>query len=578
LNAPTPSESSVSTEIRPVLNPITPARRKLSSRARWLLGLSVPLLVASCMGVRALQPLGERTLAAHSALQLDLTRPDALIESAHLARLPRDLLKVPVLRDTLTEEFVFYYEGNADRLGITGALRRIAFEHDLNLRDDLINALLDQPAEVALWRTEDGKLTHALLSIQRGKLAKLLQPLAEMAAPDTQLSKVGELHVDGSAVPVLRLRYLPGRAILLMAYADRLLVLSSAEMLQETAQADSPLGAPEVAELEKLLADGSEFPAHFGLGKRRVEQRITLNSQVLALGYGQFIPQIAGLRVELKRGNWSAHLALNPGAAAPLAFGRLWQSMPMGASACAAAPLSADASAPLFARLSAADLLRSDLGAQLDQPLALCWYGSSRLHTPLLVTHLRDADGAADGALAQSFERMVGAYEEKAQGGRFAVLRRQVGDATVWTRVVGSSYGMYAADSFNEPEALTNSHYFRVSLARRGDTLLFSLDDQLVTQALATLDSRFPSLKEQLPQSGEVPIYLAADSLATLLEKESLASLPADVEALFRNAAESHLLPKLRALGQHKRYALALPTKPQVDQEWTWVPLQWSEL
>ena len=54
----------------------------------------------------------------------DLKRPDALIESASLSRLPKAVLEVPLLRDVLTEDFVFYYESNADRLGLTGTLRR----------------------------------------------------------------------------------------------------------------------------------------------------------------------------------------------------------------------------------------------------------------------------------------------------------------------------------------------------------------------------------------------------------------------------------------------------------------------
>ena len=74
-----------------------------------------------------------RQLAESSELQLDLQHPQVLIESESLSRLPKDLLAVPLLRDTLTEDLVFYYEANPDRLGITGSLRRIIYEHDLQL-------------------------------------------------------------------------------------------------------------------------------------------------------------------------------------------------------------------------------------------------------------------------------------------------------------------------------------------------------------------------------------------------------------------------------------------------------------
>ena len=132
------------------------------------------------------QPPPER-----SALQLDLSRPDALIESTSLAQLPRDLLKVPMLQDVLSEDFVFYYQVNADRLGLLGSLRRIVYEHDLELRDSLIQELLDQPAQIALWRGRDGKLAHALLRLKRGALAQTLQPLAQVAASDKHLSLAG---------------------------------------------------------------------------------------------------------------------------------------------------------------------------------------------------------------------------------------------------------------------------------------------------------------------------------------------------------------------------------------------------
>ena len=137
------------------------------------------------------QPAPER-----SALQLDLARPDALIESRSLAQLPKDLLRVPMLKDALSEDFVFYYQSNADRLGLIGTLRRIAYEHELELRDTLVQELLDQPAQIALWRGEDGKLAHALLRLKRGALAKTLQPLAQVAADDKQLAQVGTLMLE----------------------------------------------------------------------------------------------------------------------------------------------------------------------------------------------------------------------------------------------------------------------------------------------------------------------------------------------------------------------------------------------
>ncbi|WP_121335957.1 DUF2138 family protein, partial [Pseudomonas aeruginosa] len=106
------------------------------------------------------QPIGAQAPADADAPRAyrDLRKPDALIESVSLSRLPKEILEVPLLRDTLTEDFVFYYENNGDRLGLTGTLRRIIYEHDLTLKDSLVEELLDQPAQVALWRGADGRL------------------------------------------------------------------------------------------------------------------------------------------------------------------------------------------------------------------------------------------------------------------------------------------------------------------------------------------------------------------------------------------------------------------------------------
>ncbi len=97
------------------------------------------------------QPIGAQAPADADAPRAyrDLRKPDALIESVSLSRLPKEILEVPLLRDTLTEDFVFYYENNGDRLGLTGTLRRIIYEHDLTLKDSLVEELLDQPAQVA---------------------------------------------------------------------------------------------------------------------------------------------------------------------------------------------------------------------------------------------------------------------------------------------------------------------------------------------------------------------------------------------------------------------------------------------
>lgn len=519
-----------------------------------------------------------RELGERSALGLDLKHPDALIESASLSRLPRDLLAVPLLRDTLTEDFVFYYEHNADRLGLVGSLRRIIYERDLKLRDNLLDELLDQPADVALWKGADGKLKHFVMVMQRGGLAKVLEPLAHVALDDTQLSQAGELRVDGSSVPLYRLNYLGDRALLLASHGDKLLVLSSPGMLFGE---DDKLGRDATESVEALLDGDNPFAKRFGLKARETEQqRISLSGEYVALGYQRFFPAFAGVRFEKGEGGWSSFLALNEVDDQPaMDFTPIWNAMPMGASACVAVPVAPGSAEKLLAKVGASEQASEDLRKRLGNVAGLCWYADSRLHSPLLVAHLDEAaTPELDQAIGGLFDGMIGAFEPNAENGRFPVESQSTTDGHTWRREVGSNFGQYPAEQGTIPDALVSQGFFRVSLARQGQTLLFSLDDRLVNKALDTLNKRFPPLAEVLPADGVVPGYLAPEGLSRLLEQETLDSLPANYEPVFRNAADTHLLPKLRALGGYGQFALTLPKDTEADDDWKWVPLEWRSL
>ncbi|MCO1835070.1 DUF2138 domain-containing protein [Pseudomonas aeruginosa] len=475
------------------------------------------------------QPIGAQAPADADAPRAyrDLRKPDALIESVSLSRLPKEILEVPLLRDTLTEDFVFYYENNGDRLGLTGTLRRIIYEHDLTLKDSLVEELLDQPAQVALWRGADGRLRDFVVVLKRGGLARVLEPLAHIAADDQQLRKVGEL----AGTSVYRLRYGNDKAMLFLSKGDRLLLLSNPRMLFDDGgeSDDSPLNAPASEDLEALL-DGDElFPERFGLpGRGELRQRITLNASVLAMGYQRFIPSFAGVRFEKGEQGWSSYLALNEvERQPPLDFAPVWQAMPMGASACVALPVTPGLYGVMLERLGAEQKMAQAFSEHLSGAAGLCWYASSRLHSPLLVGQLSaPASAELDDELGKLFGRA----------------------------------------------------FFRIGMARHGQTLLFSLDDQLLGKALDTLDKRYPPLAEVLPKDALVPAYLAPQPLSELLQRETLDSLPQDMEPVFRNAADTYLMPRLKTLAGKGSYALGLPAGSQANAPWQWLPLEWRSL
>ncbi|MEE2976859.1 MAG: DUF2138 family protein, partial [Pseudomonadota bacterium] len=61
--------------------------------------------------------------------------------------------------------------------------------------------------------------------------------------------------------------------------------------------------------------------------------------------------------------------------------------------------------------------------------------------------------------------------------------------------------------------------------------------------------------------------------LAPLVRREAGAALPADQEAVFLNAAQTHLFPKLKALSRYAPVSLALDGG--VPSSRGWVPVTW---
>ena len=196
-----------------------------------------------------------------------------------------------------------------------------------------------------------------------------------------------------------------------------------------------------------------------------------------------------------------------------------------------------------------------------------------------MVASLDDDDSARlDGDLGTLFGSMVGAYEGKVDEHAFPVVEKQQGDTRQWQRQVSSSFGPYAASEAEQPAAITGKAFMRVSLARHGSTLLFSLDDKLVDKALDTLDKRFPPMADLVPKDLLMPVYFGPDAMAQLMQQETLDSLPQDMEPVFYNAAQTYLMPKLRTLGGYGKYALTLPEGSEPNGHWQWLPLQWKAL
>jgi uncharacterized protein YfaA (DUF2138 family) len=562
--------------------------------------LAVGLLVVAGVVIQAVwRPFAHRKAAQGSAIVLDIHRPDAVIDSEALSRLPRDILRVPLLHDVLTQDFVDYYESDPTRLSAEGALRRLAFEHQLDWRDELMRQLFDEPAHVLLWRSPDGRLGYWVMSLHRNGLAKLLQGVGNVAASDAQLSQVAKLAGD---VPVYALKLAVGRTLLFAAKDDRLVVLSAPGLLLD--EKGGLLGERADAVTQMLASGRDEAARAYALdapGDAPKGHRLVVSANYLSFGYQAFFSGINALRFDFApNGNaattWQTSALIEPGKL-PQQWNSadLWRALPANAAACTSLPADWKEASGLLGKVADGGANSADgaaaLGEQLAGPAAVCWYAKSTLVAPVFVARVKtqDAAGAAafKSALGKTFGEVIGAYEAKAAKTEAAngadagyrrlpvTTREQRAGVTVWQRPVSARSGTALSSKASFAEQLSADRYFPVTLALSHGYLIFSPDERLVDDTLAVLDKRYPALADTLaPQRAPRTILtLTPSSAAVLIEREAGAALPADQEAVFRNASRTHLVPKLHALAHYPPVSLTLPE--HLPESTAWVPVQW---
>lgn len=497
--------------------------------------------------------------------KLDLTAPDAVIRSKGLSRLPADLLRVPLLHDLLTEDFLFYYENTEGRLGLKGTIRRIAYEHDVTLTDKLIQLALDEPADVALWRGHDGSLKYYAISMTRGKLARVIELAAKIAMKDRQLVMVGELSVEGKNVPLLALEYDGKRKMLLASRGDRVVVISDPGMVM-TAEGDlTAAGGAMLADL--LSADKAKqqrFSNAFNLAGDDQDHTIAVKTDFLSFSYQHFFPSLKALRFDFSgkptagaQGTWSTSVYLDATApsqatAAPDAHA-LWALLPGKPGACSALPVDWSALARVAASEGAASAGAGKLPAQFQGPAVVCWYPGSRLHAPLFAAQLKRTEGA-DKMLEGYFGYAI--RSEDAEGNDVPPARAATPAGDVVWRVNGQ-------DSLHP------------MLARSGKTVYFSPDSALVEQALQVAHKRQPALSDSWKDpkvAADTMVVLGPGNIAQLAEREISISLPQQRDAELRGAANRYLLPRLEAIKKYPSMRLALHAPPKGAG---WTALDW---
>ena len=483
-----------------------------------------------------------------ASIAVDLTAPDALIASRNLAELPRDIASARLLAGLVDEEFVFYYEEDEARLSLEGTLRRLAFEHQLDLGERFLATLLSAPAEVAWWRSGKGRPEHFVARLERGVLAKLAETLARVALSDSQLQIAARLRVGGENVTLLALGYGGRRTLGLAGLGEHWVVLSDPGLVLDAAGQLSEAGA---SLLSALLRGQQPWAAQLP-ANAAARHSVVVGSKALTLDYARFLPALAGMRFDHLDGVWRPSLRLDA-QRRPEGFdtATIWQAVPLGAALCAALPVDWTRAGEALQPLAGdAETLKQTLAA-LDPLGAVCWYPGARLAAPLFVAR------AARELPAQAGELMAH-IAEQAWGGQPSAAQE------LYAATVASVHGARRPDG---------GRSFDVALARRGDLLAFSPERALVEAALAVQARRAPALADEAGFKTGRGAWLVADpaALARLLKAEVQGVLPRDEESVLRQVAQERLWPRLDAWGRRQPATVLVPGQSGADG---FVPLE----
>lgn len=482
-------------------------------------------------------------------LGLDLAVPDALLSTQSLAALPRDILKQPHAKRLLTEDLAFYYEAHEDRLGVLGAIRRIAYEHNVTWSDALLRRVLDEPAQIALWRDSKGALRHYVVSIKRSALTALLEEAGKIALKDTQLTKAGDISTGFGSVPLFALAISPRRTFLMASRGERMVLLSDPGMLLlKDKSIDSKAGAA-IARLLEASTDpaATNFAGRAALSTGPVpKHRLAVNAQTFAFGYQKYFPAFEGLQFDLDaQGNVSTALLLDPARTGAQAFVGLplLQSLPAQPALCALLPVDWN-SATILANKAGGTQKDAATGllSLVQGPAGACWYADSKLHSPVFATKLKDT---------------------------VPVTTAHLKTLTSWALTPTTEVKGAGAKAGDVPALLSADQ-----------VIVFSPDQKLAERVMAVTGKRLASVADSFSGTADKSLTLALvtpSSLAALIRSDSNQSLSNEGEPHLRAAAQRHLWPRLEELAKIPAFKVSL-SADALQGERGWRALSWQPL
>lgn len=519
------------------------------------------------------------------AIHIDMAKPDVVIQSNQFNQLPQQLLSIPVLKDILTQDVVFYYQQAPSKLSLQGSLQRLAFEHNVQWEDRLINQMLAREGEMYVWQGHTNKPEHWLFVGNSNAFSKTSEWLAKIALDDSQLVQVDTIKVDGDSIPLYAVRY-QGKTGLFAATANRVAFLSDAGMLvqlkptpkqelqleakveydQDGKEKITPLTMPKAEPLkgslisdrvdivEQLLSQRPEKQHTItdGLNLTKDKQQphsLYVSAAMMTLSYQDLMDGLVGSRFVYNGSNWQQAVAVKTNFLPSQQWdgSKLYQQMPHNAAFCSAAPINWQALA------KQADKLPSKTDAlalpSFNQPIVACWYSNSPAAAPLFVTQLPASEhkDAQLAALQQVFNDVIGA-KEYTHKKRFDVSSVAIAGAHMQERIVSARYGSHAMKQLQDAQAkeLSALRYFPVAYAVSGDYVWFSPNGDLVKQAVAVNKKQAPAVSEAMNNHAKPLLWINGPELAKWLQKQTNDVIADDSD--MRTVLSQRFTPKLRLI------------------------------
>lgn len=487
------------------------------------------LLVFSSLFVWALSQATQVFKGSINQLELDLKHPDALIVSSSLSSLPRDIQQIPLLKNVLTEDFVFYYEQHEDVLSLKGTLKRLAFEHQLQLQDKVLKASLDVPAQIAFWNDTKGAPRHAIVLLKRTVVARLIEQLVKVPATDMQLSVLTTVKINGDPVNIYALRSSGRQTLAIAAHGNSVVIATDAGMLVDATKIADKNSIELLTQLldtevEKNSVWTSQFNHEAQLTKN-VVHTIDIGSRLLGQNYHEYFPDFKALQINLM-GKGQLHLAalLNEQSYAKQALNSLplWKSIPEGMSMCVALPVNWQKLNQLLPQDTA---LKASASLVFEGPAAVCWSEKGRLMAPLFVAKLNSLAAQSNSSTAdlttlyswairpsEANNNQSESAKKPTQTGKALQTKSDATDqeaakvtqnndnqAPQIQKLANNSFLIHQASRSLSREHAKDEISFTPSLLKAGDTVAFSFDPQLTQKVVQVYQKKYPSIQDAQP-------------------------------------------------------------------------------